>query len=869
MATINNFTNGIFQVNSSGKINIDYLYDGGWYQGELAVFNIQGMENLEVGSQQFIQEAANRALSNSSSGYVVIKDQNDRARFNDLNKELTWEGQYNSGLYKGKQTFQMQSNSKFAMMLVSNGTVANLAANPSSQNALFSFDTFVNNGKTIGQIADVTGRGNTFGWEDIKINNTQNLDRDYNDLVFQVNGAIATAPKIEDSIYFNRNWLTTKVGQELVQYANRPQFETGTFTVNSTGKVEFDYLYDGGWYQGELAVFSLKGMEVYQPGSVEFLTEAAARALSNTKQGRILISDQNEGARFSDTVVWEKNFNFDAANYQGVKSFQMQAGDELAFMLVQNTTIQDVYQYPSGTSQEGKKVLFSTDLNQVAAVDNKGTLAFEDIPISTGQSDRDYNDFIFQVRGLENNNVVNLNTVINNNRNWRNTTTGQNLLQYADRTVYKEGVFEVGETGNMTFDYLYDGGWFQGELAVFNIEGMEIYEPGSNAFIAEATRRALTNSHLGHVLAKDRNEGARFTEKVAWENNFNIDPDKYQGVKSFSMNPGDKFAFMLVQNTTVLEISDPTKIWQWGKLPLFSITEANPKGTPKGQMVAVGNTGTYAFEDVRTDIANSDRDYNDFIFQIKGTKGAVSSMDLYSNSDRDWRKTNVGGELLKYANRALFDEGVFKVGNSGQVIIDFLYDGGFYGGAEVGIFSLNGMDVYETGSKAFVEEAIHRAQSNSTQGYTVVQDVNERARFSGSLKWEGNFNTGEYEGRQTLLMNPGDTFGLVLIPDGTLNESLTAPDWAIKKDPIFSMSAANVDQQIQLADIFTGAEGTIVGFEDVRLDLGSNQDYNDIVLAIEGASKIGLTYIEDVMAINRNWINTTVGQEVVNYFDLI
>jgi hypothetical protein len=867
MTTINNLTTGIFQANSSGKVSVDYLYDGGGYQGELAIFSLQGMENLEVGSSAFLQEATRRALSNSQLGYIAIKDKDDRARFSDLNKELGWEGQYNSGIYSGKRTFQMQANSKFAMMLVSNGTVASLAANPNSQNALFSFKTAVTNGKTIGQIADVTGKGNTFAWEDVNLSNIQGVDRDYNDLVIQVQGATANAPAIKDSIYANRDWLKTKVGQELIEYANRPVFNSGTFTVNSTGRVEFDYLYDGGWYQGELAVFSLKGMGGYQPGSIEFLTEASKRALSNSKQGRILMSDRSQGAHFSDKVAWENNFNIDAAKYAGVKSFEMEAGDELAFMLVQNTTIKDINQNPYSTSQVGKKVLFSTDLNQIAAVDNKGTLAFEDVVVSTGNSDRDYNDLIFQTRGLESSNTANISNLINTNRDWRNTSKGKDLLKYADRTFFNEGVFEVGETGKVTFDYLYDGGWYQGELAVFSLEGMDAYQPGSNAFIAEATRRALTNSNLGHILANDRNEGARFTQKMSWENNFNTDPDKYKGVQTFTMNPGGQFAFMLVQNTTVSDISNPTKIWQGGKMPLFSIPEANPGGKPIGQMVNVDGNGTYAFEDVRTDIANSDRDYNDFIFQIKGAKGAVSSMDLYSNSDRDWRKTSIGGELLKYANRATFDEGVFQVGNSGQVIIDFLYDGGFYQGAEVGIFSLNGMDMYEAGSKAFIEAAINRAKSNSTLGYTVVQDLNEKARFSGSFNWEGNFNAGQYKGRQTFLMNPGDTFGLVLIPDGTLNEALTAPDWAIKKDPLFSMSAANFKDQIQFADIFSNAEGTIIGFEDVRLDLGSNHDYNDVVLAIEGARRIGLTDIDDVMAANRNWLKTTVGQEVIHYFD--
>jgi hypothetical protein len=81
------------------------------------------------------------------------------------------------------------------------------------------------------------------------------------------------------------------------------------------------------------------------------------------------------------------------------------------------------------------------------------------------------------------------------------------------------------------------------------------------------------------------------------------------------------------------------------------------------------------------------------------------------------------------------------------------------------------------------------------------------------------------------------------------------------------MSAANFKDQIQFADIVSNPKGTIIGFEDVRLDLGSNHDYNDVVLAIEGAQRIGLTDIDDVMAANRNWLKTTVGQEVIHYFD--
>ena len=185
----------------------------------------------------------------------------------------------------------------------------------------------------------------------------QSSDRDYNDAVFQIQGATANASLIDTQINQNRNWLTTVVGQDLRSYANRPRFTTGSFEVNQTGQVQVDYLYDGGGYQGQLAVFSLAGMEQYTPGSVEFIQEAARRALTNSTEGRVLIRDGQEGAKFSTTLGWENNFN--TGTYQGIQRFTMSAGDQVAFMLVQNNTVQSVYANPNNFDKAGQTPLFS------------------------------------------------------------------------------------------------------------------------------------------------------------------------------------------------------------------------------------------------------------------------------------------------------------------------------------------------------------------------------------------------------------------------------------------------------------------------------------------------------------------------------
>ena len=856
MTTINNLSNGIFQVNSSGEVNINYLYDGGGYQGELAIFSLQGMENLEIGSAEFLAEAANRALSNSELGYVAIKDSTDSAQFSDLNHELSWEGQFNDGVYNGKQSFLMQSGDRFAMMLVTNGTVTDLAASPNTEEVLFSFDTRqLDNGKTIGQIADITGDGSTFGWEDVNLYNTANLDRDYNDLVVQVEGASATAATVEDSIYYNRDWLNTGVGQELISYATTPQFENGTFTVNSTGRLTLDYLFDGGWYQGELAVFSLKGMEVYEPGSIKFLREATSRALSDSEKGRVLISDATEGAHFSDIVTWEKDFNIDSQNYQQVRSFDMTPGDELAFMLVQHTTIEDINLHPYSTSQWGKKVLYSTDLNQIAAIDNYGTLAFEDTQISSGNADYDYNDFVFQVRGLESDNTVNVDEVINSNRDWRNTEVGQDLLTYTSQPQFDTGIFEVGETGKVAFDYLFDGGWYEGELAVFSLEGMDVFEPNSIDFLKEATRRALTDSEQGRVLISDSTEAARFSDTVTWERDFNADGAAYKSDRSFEMTPGDKLAFMLVQHTTIEDINQhPYSTSQWGKKVLYS--------TDLNQVAAVDSNGTFAFEDTVIASGNADYDYNDFMFQVKGldSNNTVVSVDEVINPDRDWRNTATGQELLAYSSQPQFDTGTFIVDASGQVEVDYLFDGGWYQG-ELAVFSLEGMEVFQPGSVEFLKEATSRALSNSDRGRVLISDRTEGAHFSSLLNWEKDFNLdiSDYQGVRSFEMTPGDELAFMLVQHTTIENINQRPystsQWG--KKVLFSTDT----DQIAAVD----SNGTLA-FEDIVIDSGnSDYDYNDFVFQVQGLGSSNTIALDEVINPNRDWRNTLLGQELLEY----
>lgn len=211
---------------------------------------------------------------------------------------------------------------------------------------------------------------------------------------------------------------------------------------------------------------------------------------------------------------------------------------------------------------------------------------------------------------------------------------------------FDSGVFSVGSSGQVEIDFLFDGGGFQGELAMFSLADMEQFEPGSPEFIQEAARRALSDSKLGHVVISDATDAAWFSREFAWEGDFNT--GEYQGTKYASMRPGDKIGFMLVPNGTVQSVLEHPNC-AWENRPLFSMATANPNDAFQvGQIADVtGNGSIFAFEDLRMD-GHSDRDYNDVVFHIQGATGEAVHLDDVIASDRDWRQTEIGQVLIDY-----------------------------------------------------------------------------------------------------------------------------------------------------------------------------------------------------------------------------
>jgi murein DD-endopeptidase MepM/ murein hydrolase activator NlpD len=211
------FISGYFTVGSTGQVGIDYLFDGGGYEGEVAIFSLEGIEQFGPGTPDFIREAARRALSGSTEGHVVIRDRTDAARFSG---ELG-EGNHNAGIWKDVQTFTMKAGDRFGVMLAPEGTVNDLWKNPTATGSLrplFSLvDANPNSGFHLGQIADVDGKGSTFVLEDLRVDGES--DRDYNDIIFQVRGAIGKAVSLDEVIPFDTDWRESTLGQTLLEYA--------------------------------------------------------------------------------------------------------------------------------------------------------------------------------------------------------------------------------------------------------------------------------------------------------------------------------------------------------------------------------------------------------------------------------------------------------------------------------------------------------------------------------------------------------------------------------------------------------------------------------------------------------------------------
>ncbi|MCT7991018.1 SBBP repeat-containing protein [Laspinema olomoucense] len=227
-----------------------------------------------------------------------------------------------------------------------------------------------------------------------------------------------------------------------------------------------------------------------------------------------------------------------------------------------------------------------------------------------------------------------------------------------------------------------------------------------------------------------------------------------------------------------------------------------------------------------------------------------------------------------------YQSGFFTITDpSGLVTFDNLFDGGGYGSGELAIFSLAGLKPNQLGWSELVQEAARRALSNSEEGYVVISDSREGARFYGELG-EPDYNQGKYLGVKSFQMRPGDTFGVMLVPNASVAELLENPQLGGVKKPIFSMSLENpnnieqfsqvVDMNVfQMADVL--GDGHTFALEDIRIiNNKSDQDYNDIVFQVRGATAqaLHLDRLLEGGLFKKDWRKLELGQSLLGYAQL-
>ncbi len=223
-------------------------------------------------------------------------------------------------------------------------------------------------------------------------------------------------------------------------------------------------------------------------------------------------------------------------------------------------------------------------------------------------------------------------------------------------TAFTSGFFTVGETGKVSFEFLYNGGGYQGELAIFSLTRLEDYEVGSHKFLLEVVTRALSNSKLGRIVITDRTPGKSFNRNLG--NLTTLGSEDCSLTDTFMMNPGDTLGMMLIPQGTLEQVFNRLKITE-GALPkrlnpLFSFATANFKPSLSlGEIVDVGGKEvTFVLENLVPQ-ESSQKDCNDIVFRVKGAKGKAINLDEEQKPsvDLSWQKHKSLEDLVqKYLN---------------------------------------------------------------------------------------------------------------------------------------------------------------------------------------------------------------------------
>jgi hypothetical protein len=130
---------------------------------------------------------------------------------------------------------------------------------------------------------------------------------------------------------------------------------------------------------------------------------------------------------------------------------------------------------------------------------------------------------------------------------------------------------------------------------------------------------------------------------------------------------------------------------------------------------------------------------------------------------------------------------------------------------------------------------------------------------------ERDHNQGTYRGEVSLPMTPGARFIVMLVPDGRVADLLSDPTATGSQRPLFSYTPANPAGLRQLGQLQQGAvRGAVFGFEDIRRDGSSDDDFNDILFQVHGAYG-KTTLLTDLVIPNRLWDGRELGRQLLRH----
>ncbi|MEM8638549.1 MAG: DUF4114 domain-containing protein [Cyanobacteria bacterium P01_G01_bin.54] len=172
---------GVFTVDNTGEVEIEFLHDKGVFESEVAIFSVEGMDNLTI--KDFTYEALERASGKDPLhfGEIIISEYEDHNAAFVNYKPL-------SGKPHTITIDEMEAQDKFAFVIIRNRTieqahtkVLNGGRLSWSYQPLFSIPD-ANGGNTV---MVEWGDPQIFGFEDA-------LDADHDDIIIHVEGASAS-----------------------------------------------------------------------------------------------------------------------------------------------------------------------------------------------------------------------------------------------------------------------------------------------------------------------------------------------------------------------------------------------------------------------------------------------------------------------------------------------------------------------------------------------------------------------------------------------------------------------------------------------------------------------------------------------------